>query len=69
MPTGSGSFVMDGGPAVVVFLSLGESISVQLEDEGSYSPDVMDDLCTRARDLFRLALADVQHAETEHRPE
>lgn len=52
--------------AVLVSVSLGDSISVQVEDEGAYSPDVMDDLCSRARDLFRLALADVQHAEREH---
>jgi hypothetical protein len=42
--------------------------SVQLDIEGSYQPDVLDDMCSRARELFRLALTDQQHLDTEHGP-
>jgi hypothetical protein len=55
-----------------MFVSVGikGGLGVQLEVEGSYQPDVLDDMVSRARDLFRLALVDQAHAEAEHdRPE
>lgn len=48
------SITVKGGPSVMV------------EVEDSYGPDILDDVCKRARDTFRLALADLQHAEAEH---
>ena len=41
---------------MVVAISLGESISVQVEAEGTYAPDIMSDLCARACELFGRAI-------------
>ena len=51
-----------------MFVSVGikGGLSVQLEVESAYSPDVLDDLTSRARDLFRLALTDSEHLTAEH---
>lgn len=43
-----------------------EDLSVEVEADGPYAPDVMADLCNRARDLLRLAHADQLHTDTEH---
>jgi hypothetical protein len=52
---------------VIVCIELADKLSVTLDtDDGSgYQPDVCDDLCARARDLFRLAMHDVQQAHAE----
>ena len=51
-----------------MFVSIGidDSLSVQVEVEAGYQPDILDDLCTRARDTFRLAMTDLSHIQAEH---
>jgi hypothetical protein len=51
-----------------MFVSVGikGGLSVQLELEAGYQPDILDDLCNRARDLFRLSLTDSEHITAEH---
>lgn len=51
---------------MLVSIGLTDSLEVTVQDDGAYSPDVMDDLCSRARDAFRLALADLRHDQAEH---
>jgi hypothetical protein len=62
------AFRMSGGPRVIVTIEVDEGLSVTLDtDDGSgYQPDVCDDLCARARDLFRLAMHDARTAHAEH---
>lgn len=51
-----------------VTIDYGDDLSVTLDtDEPGYSgPDPLEDMCARARDLFRLALADFTHRSAEH---
>jgi hypothetical protein len=48
---------------MLVSIGIEDSLSVQVEVDEPYRPDVLDDLCARARDAFRLAFSDLQHAE------
>lgn len=52
---------------MLVSIGIEDGLSVQIEVEDSYSPDLLDDVCNRARDAFRLSYADMQH--TEHKAE
>jgi hypothetical protein len=51
---------------MLVSIGIEDSLSVQVEAEGGYQPDILDDLCTRARDTFRLAMSDLRHDQAEH---
>jgi hypothetical protein len=59
---------MSGRSRVIVCIELADKLSVTLDtdDDTGYRPDVMDDLCARARDLFRPAMHDARTAQAEH---
>jgi hypothetical protein len=46
----------------------GTEVTAELDDDqpGYPGPDVLDDMCSRARDLFRNTLADQAHSQTDH---
>lgn len=46
----------------------GTEVTAELDDDqpGYPGPDVLDDMVARARDLFRLTLADQAHTDAEH---
>jgi hypothetical protein len=45
------------------------AVEVVIETDDAYSPDILDDMQARARDLARNVLADREHTDAEHKAE